>query len=57
MEGFRILEITQPSEIHVTSNQLTVEQIIEPKKKRKVYVLPYDANVRNASIAKVQKII
>ena len=36
MEGFRILEITQPSEIHVTANQLTVEQVIEPKKKRKV---------------------
>ena len=99
MEGFRILEITQPSEIHVTANQLTVEQIIEPKKKRKVsvpledleliictganirlstmalsvlsenkigvviigkdympssIVLPYDANVRNASIAKSQ---
>ena len=99
MEGFRILEITQPSEIHVTANQLTVEQIIEPKKKRKVsvpledleliictganirlstmalsvlsenkigvviigkdympssIVLPYDANVRNASIAKTQ---
>ena len=99
MEGFRILEITQPSEVHVTANQLTVEQIIEPKKKRKVsvpledleliictganirlstmalsvlsknkigviiigkdympssIVLPYDANVRNASIAKTQ---
>ena len=99
MEGFRILEITQPSELHVTANQLTIEQVIEPKKKRKVsipledleliictganirlstmalsvlsenkigvviigkdympssIVLPYDANVRNASIAKVQ---
>lgn len=99
MEGFRILEITQPSEIHVTALQLTVEQEIEPKKKRKItvpledleliictganirlstmalsvlsenkigvviigkdympssIVLPYDANVRNASIAKTQ---
>ena len=99
MEGFRILEITQPSELHVTTNQLTIEQVIEPKKKRKVsipledleliictganirlstmalsvlsenkigvviigkdympssIVLPYDANVRNASIAKIQ---
>ena len=99
MEGFRILEITQPSELHVTANQLTIEQVIEPKKKRKVsipledleliictganirlstmalsvlsenkigvviigkdympssIVLPYDANVRNASIAKIQ---
>ena len=25
MEGFRILEITQPSEIHVTANQLTAD--------------------------------
>ncbi|MBO4638695.1 MAG: type II CRISPR-associated endonuclease Cas1 [Treponema sp.] len=99
MEGFRILEITQPSELHVTANQLTVEQEPEPKKKRKLsvpledleliictganirvstmalsvlsenkvglviigkdympssIVLPYDANVRNASIAKTQ---
>ena len=99
MEGFRILEITQPSEVHVTALQLTVEQEIEPKKKRKItvpledleliictganirlstmalsvlsenkigviiigkdympssIVLPYDANVRNASIAKTQ---
>ena len=99
MEGFRILEITQPSELHVTANQLTVEQEPEPKKKRKItvpledleliictganirvstmalsvlsenkvglviigkdympssIVLPYDANVRNASIAKTQ---
>lgn len=99
MEGFRILEITQPSELHVTSNQLANEQQIEPKKKRKVsipledleliictgsniristmelsvmsekkiavviigkdympssIVLPYDDNVRNASIAKSQ---
>lgn len=99
MEGFRIVEITQPSEIHVTANQLTIEQQLEPKKKRKVsipledleliicsgsnirlstmalsvlsenkigviiigkdympssIVLPYDANVRNASIAKTQ---
>ncbi len=37
MEGFRLLEITQPGEIHVTSNQLTIEQIIVPKKKRNVY--------------------
>ena len=28
MEGFRILEITQPSEVHVTANQLAVEQTI-----------------------------
>ncbi len=34
MEGFRILEITQPSEIHVTALQLTVEQEIEPKKRK-----------------------
>lgn len=99
MEGFRILEITQPSELHVTSNQLTIEQQIEPKKKQRVSIpledleliictgsniristmalsvmsenkiavviigkdylpssilLPYDANVRNASIAKSQ---
>ena len=99
MEGFRILEIAQPGEIHVTANQLTVEQEIAPKKKRKVsvpledleliictganiristmalsvlsenkigvviigkdympssVVLPYDANVRNAQIAKRQ---
>ena len=99
MEGFRILEITQPSELHVTANQLTVEQEPEPKKKRKLsvpledleliictganirvstmalsvlsenkvglviigkdympssIVLPYDANVRNACIAKTQ---
>ena len=26
MDGFRILEITQPSELHVTANQLTIEQ-------------------------------
>ena len=36
MEGFRILEITQPSEVHVTALQLTVEQEIESKKKRKI---------------------
>ena len=38
MEGFRILEITQPSELHVTANQLTIEQQIEPKKKKKVSI-------------------
>lgn len=38
MEGFRILEITQPSELHVTANQLTIEQQIEPKKKMKVSI-------------------
>ena len=38
MEGFRILEITQPSELHVTSNQLTIEQQIEPKKKQRVSI-------------------
>ena len=99
MEGFRILEITQPSELHVTSNQLTIEQQIEPKKKQRVSIpledleliictgsniristmalsvmsenkiavviigkdylpssilVPNDANVRNASIAKSQ---
>lgn len=99
MDGFRILEITQPSELHVTANQLTIEQEIAPKKKRKVsvpledldliictganirlstmalsvlsenkiglvtigkdympasIVLPYDANVRNAQIARQQ---
>ena len=99
MHGFRILEITQPSELHVTANQLTIEQEIAPKKKRKVsvpledleliictganirlstmalsvlsenkiglvtigkdympasIVLPYDANVRNAQIARQQ---
>ncbi len=99
MDGFRILEITQPGEVHVTALQLTVEQEIEPKKKRKItvpledleliictgknirlstmalsvlsenkigvviigkdympssIVLPYDANVRNASIVKTQ---
>lgn len=99
MEGFRILEITKPSEVHVTANQLTIEQELEPKNKQKFsipledleliicsgsnirlstmafsvlsenkigvviigkdympssIVLPYDANVRNASIAKIQ---
>lgn len=99
MEGFRILEISQPGEIHITANQLTVEQEIDLKKKRKIsvpledlelvicsgsnirlstmalsvlaenkiglvtigkdylpasIVLPYDANVRNAQIAKQQ---
>ncbi len=38
MEGFRILEITQPSELHVTANQLTIEQQIGPKKKKKVSI-------------------
>ena len=38
MDGFRILEITQPSELHVTANQLTIEQQIEPKKKKKVSI-------------------
>ena len=38
MDGFRILEITQPSELHVTANQLTIEQQIEPKKKMKVSI-------------------
>ena len=38
MEGFRILEITQPSELHVTANQLTIEQQIELKKKKKVSI-------------------
>ena len=99
MEGFRILEITQPSELHVNAGQLTIEQEITPKKTKKVsvpledleliictgsniristmalsvlsenkigiviigkdympasIVLPYDANVRNAQIAKLQ---
>ena len=99
MEGFRILELIQPSELHVTSNQLTIEKQIEPKKKQRVSIpledleliictgsniristmalsvmsenkiavviigkdylpssilLPYDANVRNARIAKSQ---
>ena len=51
MEGFRILEITQPSELHVTANQLTIEQQIEPKEKKELMrmihqVLPDDpANI------------
>ena len=36
MDGFRILEITQSSELHVTANQLTIEQQIEPKKKKEL---------------------
>lgn len=59
MEGFRILEITQPSEIHVTANQLTVEQVIEPKKKRKILIPLEDlellictgANIRLSTMA------
>lgn len=59
MEGFRILEITQPSELHVTANQLTVEQEITPKKKRKVTVPLEDleliictgANIRLSTMA------
>lgn len=59
MEGFRILEITQPSEIHVTANQLTVEQVIEPKKKRKISIPLEDlellictgANIRLSTMA------
>ena len=59
MEGFRILEITQPSEVHVSANQLTVEQIIESKKKRKVSVPLEDleliictgANIRLSTMA------
>lgn len=37
MEGFRILEITKPSELHVTANQLKIEQEKEgqPENKRK----------------------
>ena len=60
MEGFRILEITQPIELHVTSNQVTIEQQIEPKKKRKVSIPLEDLELiictgfRNASIAKRQ---
>lgn len=59
MEGFRILEITKPSELHVTANQLTVEQEIAPKKKRKVTVPLEDleliictgANIRLSTMA------
>ena len=59
MEGFRILEITQPSELHVTANQLTVEQEPEPKKKRKLSVPLEDleliictgANIRVSTMA------
>ena len=59
MEGFRILEITQPSEVHVTALQLTVEQEIEPKKKRKI-TIPFEdleliictgANIRLSTMA------
>ena len=59
MDGFRILEITQPSELHVTANQLTIEQEIAPKKKRKVSVPLEDleliictgANIRLSTMA------
>ena len=59
MEGFGILEITQPSKVHVTALQLTVEQDFEPKKKRKITVPLEDleliictgANIRLSTMA------
>lgn len=45
MEGFRILEITQTSELHLTANQLTIEQEIAPKKKQKNF-----SNIRKFGI-------
>lgn len=52
MEGFRILEITQPSELHLTSNQLTIEQQIVPKKNEKFLSL---LKILNSSFARVSE--
>lgn len=52
MEGFRILEITQPSELHLTSNQLTIEHHIVPKKNEKFLSL---LKILNSSFARVSE--